>query len=141
MGGQQALVFCAYSVHNIVGCVVICPVCDVPFHYTERNDLPRTFYSALTHYNMPFEDALVSVSPYHLCMAGRLPRIPYGFFHCDNDKAVNIDKHSVKMVERLKQQGYDVTYHVVHGKEHCDLDEKAQSLYDTMLINFGLNAL
>ncbi len=141
MGGQQALVFCAYSAHNIVGCVVNCPVCDVPFHYTERKDLPSTFYSALAHYNMLFEDALKSISPYHLCKEGKLPRIPYCFFHCDNDQAVNIDNHSVKTVEYLKQQGYDIEYHVVHGKGHCELDKDAQMLYDAQLTDLALNSI
>ena len=47
MGGQSALVYCAYSKRTPVACVANCPVCDTVFHFTERPDLPRTLYSAV----------------------------------------------------------------------------------------------
>ena len=44
MGGMSSLVYAHYSKHRIVACVSNCPVCDLPYHLTERVDLPRIPY-------------------------------------------------------------------------------------------------
>lgn len=49
MGGLSALVFSARSARPVAGCAANCPVCDLPYHYTERPDLPRTILSAFWH--------------------------------------------------------------------------------------------
>jgi len=46
MGGQCALVYTRYAKRTPKACFANCPVCDMPFHFTERPDLPRTIYSA-----------------------------------------------------------------------------------------------
>ena len=46
MGGQQALVYMLYAKRTPIACAVNCAVCDMPYHYTERPDLPRSMYSA-----------------------------------------------------------------------------------------------
>ena len=134
MGGQEALIFCLYSSRDVVSCVVNCPVCDMEYHITEREDLPRTMLAAFGGAE-DFDAELRSRSPYHV--ADRLPKIPYTVFHCEEDRAVNIDDHSVKLVERMRALGHDVTFIRVPGRGHCDLDGKAEKQYfDAVLSSF-----
>lgn len=119
MGGQSALVYTVYAKHTPVACVANCPVCDVVFHFTEREDLPRTLYSSLFNETGTLEDALKSISPLHLI--DKMPKVKYHIFHCNRDKAVNIDAHSEKFVLELQQRNYDITYDIADGRGHCDL--------------------
>ena len=66
MGGLSALVYTTYAKRTPVACVANCPVCDLPYHFTERPDLPRTLYSAFATYEGTMEDALRSASPLQL---------------------------------------------------------------------------
>lgn len=127
MGGQAALVYCAYSARTPAACAVNCPVCDVPFHYTERDDLPRTMYSALSGYNGTLDEALRSISPLHL--TDRMPNIPYKIFHCLDDKAVDVARHSDAFVAAMKKAGRDVTYHTVPACGHCDIGYEMKKLF------------
>lgn len=127
MGGQSALVFTVYSRHRIVSCAVNCPVCDLPFHFTERPDLPRTLYSSLFWENCSLQEALESRSPIHL--ADRFPRIPYCFFHCTADRSVNKALHSDKLVPVLRAAGHQVVYIAVPDKGHCQLTPEAAEAY------------
>ena len=126
-GGQSALVYTRYAKRTPVACVANCPVCDMPYHFTERKDLPRTLYSAFGTYDMPLDEALRSVSPLHL--ACEMPDIDYHIFHCDCDKAVNIEKHSMRFVAAMKDRRR-ITFRVVHERGHCDLDEEAAAEFD-----------
>ena len=38
MGGLSALVYMVYAKRTPVACVANCPVCDLPYHFTERPD-------------------------------------------------------------------------------------------------------
>ena len=119
MGGQSALVYCVYSRRTPKACVVDCPVCDAVYHFTERKDLPRTFYSALFAENCSFDEALRSISPLHL--ADKLPKIPYHILHCETDTLVSPEEHSKKFAEALAQKGHSVTLDILGGRGHCDL--------------------
>ena len=46
MGGLCALAWPRYARHRVVAVAANCPVCDLPFHYGERPDLPRTLRAA-----------------------------------------------------------------------------------------------
>lgn len=127
MGGQCAITYMAYTKRTPVACVANCPVCDVAYHYTERVDLPRTLYSALYGTNGTLEDGLKSLSPVHLIK--KLPRAKYHIFHCDTDDAVNIEKHSNLFVEKMKKECFDITYDIVKGRGHCDLDYDSKLKY------------
>lgn len=133
MGGLSSIVYANYSSHTPAGVVSNCPVCDLPFHYGERPDLPRTIYSAFGHYECGFEDAVKSASPYHLI--GNLPKIPYRLFHCTGDKHVNIDKHSRKFVCAMKENGYDAELTVIEGRTHGDLGESGFAEYVQEIFN------
>ena len=137
MGGQSALVYTAYAKRTPAACVTNCPVCDLPFHFTERPDLPRTLYSAFGTYEGTMEEALRSASPLHL-----IPRMPlsteYCIFHCEQDLAVNKQKHSDRFVEAMSA-AHSVTYHAVPDRGHCDLDEISRQLYYDTITQAVLN--
>ena len=123
MGGLSALVYTAYAKITPVACVANCPVCDLPYHYTERDDLPRTLYSAFSTYEGSMDEALRSASPLHL--VEKMPDIPYVIYHCTADKAVNIEKHSTAFVDAMKMANKNVEFIKVEDRGHCDLSAEA----------------
>lgn len=126
MGGLCALVYTAYAKITPVACVANCPVCDLPYHFTERDDLPRTLYSAFANFDGTMDEALRSCSPLHLtdCM----PNIPYIVFHCCNDEAVNLEKHSVPFTEAMKKD-HNIELIKIPLRGHCDLSATARVQY------------
>lgn len=131
MGGLCAVVYTRYARRTPIGCVVNCPVCDLPHHFTEREDLPRTLYSAFGNYeNMTLEEAMKTSSPVHL--ANAMPYISYSIFHCENDKTVNIKAHSYKLIQAMAD--YNITFYEVKGRDHCDLTEEMQQKYTESIL-------
>lgn len=123
MGGLASLVFTHYTKRTPVRCATNCGVCDLPYHYTERADLPKTLYCAFAHYDCTLEEALLRTSPLHLVET--MPHIPYYIAHCDEDGAVNKQKHSDRMVQALRETGHNVVaYDEVPGKGHCQLEDE-----------------
>lgn len=136
MGGLSALVYTAYAKRTPSSCVASCPVCDLPYHFTERVDLPRTIYTAFASYEGTLDDALRSASPLHL--VDKMPMsTDYTVFHCEKDEAVNIDKHSNRFVEKMKAE-HNITYYTVPERGHCDLGEEMDALYDDLLLKRAL---
>ncbi len=134
MGGLAALVYARYASRTPEACVVNCPVCDLPYHYTERPDLPRTLYAAFGNAGtVTLEEALRAASPLHLAEKGEMPAIPYTVFHCTADRAVNKKKHSDRFVAALRRTA-PVTYVPVEGRDHCDLDERALEAYHRAIL-------
>lgn len=127
MGGQSALVYAKYAKRTPIACVANCPVCDVPYHFTERPDLPRTFYSAYFHEQGKMENVLQKVSPLH--MVKQMPKVKYHIFHCGADEAVNIDSHSRKFVRAMQESGQDISFDIVPGRGHGDLTEEMWEKY------------
>ena len=123
MGGMSALVYTRYASRTPVCCVASCPVCDLPSHFTERPDLPRTLYSAFWHEEGDADEALRGASPLHL--VPEMPRVDYHIFHCDRDMDVNIHIHSEAFVEAMRDAGHSISYTVVEGRAHCDLTPEA----------------
>jgi len=129
MGGQQALVYARYAARVPVGCVVNCPVCDLPYHYTERPDLPRTLLSAFGAVEADtLEQAMEKASPLHLAVNGEMPDIRYVLFHCEKDEAVNKQKHSDRFAEDMS--GRRLEYYAVPDRGHCDLPDEMRALYE-----------
>ena len=125
MGGLCALTYCAYARITPVASVTNCPVCDLPYHFTERPDLPRTLYSAFFEYDGTMEEALRSASPVHLAAAGKMPKIPYTILYCEEDTAVDLAKHSEAFVEAMRPYR-EVRLIDVPLRGHCDLSPRAQ---------------
>lgn len=132
MGGLSALVYCRYAKITPCACVADCPVCDLPFHFSERDDLPRTLYSAFGCYTESLTDALKSSSPLHL--VDTMPHIPYTIFHCTGDKMVDFELHSKRFVDAMKPT-HDITFHIVPFRGHCDLSASAKVEYNNTIIN------
>lgn len=126
MGGLASLVYMLRAKRTPVACVANCPVCDLPFHYTERPDLPRTLYSAYWHETGDMDAALRRHSPLHL--VDQLPQADYYLFHCDCDQAVSKTLHTDKLVDAM-QGRFNVTYHVVPDRGHCDLTPPMRELF------------
>lgn len=132
MGGLSALVYTACAKRTPAACVANCPVCDLPYHFTERPDLPRTLYSAFGMYEGTMENALRSASPLHL-----VAHMPLGsnyyIFHCEEDQKVNKQKHSDRFVREMRLK-HKVEYYNVPGQGHCDLtEEMLEKYYDCIL--------
>ena len=128
MGGQQALVYARYAKRTPARCVVNCPVCDLPYHYTERPDLPRTLYSAFGNTEEEtLEAAMEKASPLHLAQKGEMPSIKYVVFHCEKDEAVNKQMHSDRFVQAM---GEGVEFYAVPDRGHCDLTDEMRALYE-----------
>ena len=132
MGGQSALVYMVYASRTPAACVANCPVCDLPFHFTERPDLPRTLYSAFGTYERTLNEALESASPYHL--TPKMPDAAYYIFHCEADGAVNKQKHSDRFVEKMKAD-HRITYYAVPDRGHCDLTPEMRQKYNEAIIS------
>lgn len=127
MGGLCALVYTAQSKRTPAACVANCPVCDLPYHYTERPDLPRTLYSAFGQYEGTLKEALESASPLHL--VDKMPTSSYYYvFHCEKDEAVNKQLHSDRFVEKMEAD-HKVSYFAVPDRGHCDLGEEMGNKY------------
>ena len=127
MGGLAAIVYTRYAKRTPCGCAALSPVCDLPFHFTEREDIPRTIYGAFIGYNCSFEEALESASPVHLCRD--LPDIPYFIFHGTADKEVRKDKHSDIFVAKMRELSRNVTYFEMPDIGHCDMTGEAKEKY------------
>ena len=123
MGGLSALVYCVYAKITPCACIANCPVCDLPYHFTERPDLPRTLYSAFGEYEEDLQSALRSCSPLHL--VEKMPDIDYTVFHCTGDKSVNLEEHSARFVEAMKAN-HNIRFCIVPLRGHCDLSAEAK---------------
>lgn len=122
MGGLGALVYMRYAQITPAACVANCPVCDLVYHFTEREDLPRTLYSAYANDAGSLDEALRAHSPLHL--ADQMPPARYTVFHCCMDEAVNKQMHSDRFVEAMRKD-HDITYIQVPLRGHCDLSPQA----------------
>lgn len=132
MGGLSALVYTAHAKRTLMACVANCPVCDLPYHYTERPDLPRTLYSAFPNYEGTMDAAMRETSPLHLAREGKMPDVKYTVFHCTADNAVNKDMHSERFLAAMTKR--DVTYHIVPGRGHCDLTPEMWEKYRAAVV-------
>lgn len=136
MGGQCALIYTRYASRTPDACAANCPVCDLPYHATERPDLPRTMFAAFGHYDCGVEEALRMHSPLH--QAERMPRIPYFIVHGAADQAVNKQSHSDRFVDQMRACGHAVEYLEVEGMQHCDLGSfpEAEKAYHRFIVQF-----
>jgi dipeptidyl aminopeptidase/acylaminoacyl peptidase len=129
MGGQCALIYTAYAKVTPTAAALNCPVCDMPYHYTERPDLPRTMHSAFGGGEDSLSETIEAASPLHLAQKAGLPKIKYLVIHCEADTAVNKERHSDRLTAEMRNHGYDVTYITLPGKNHCDLTPEAYAKY------------
>jgi len=134
MGGLGALVYCRRAKRTPAACAAISPVCDLPYHYTERPDLPRTLYLAYSHYDMTLDAALEMTSPLHL--VPEMPDIPYALFCGTADNEVAPAAHSDKFVTAMKQRGIEVEYLTMPEMGHCGLTKEGEDRYYEFVSSF-----
>ena len=134
MGGLGALVYCVKSRHKVTACAANCPVCDLPYHYTERDDTARTLYNSFSHYDMSLDDALKATSPIHL--VDSMPDIPYAVFAATDDCEVNKQIHSDRFVPAMRAAGHRVEYIEMDGRGHCDLSPEAVQKWHEFITSF-----
>jgi len=116
MGGFAALLYPIVGRHNVVAVAANCPATDLPFHYTERPDLPRTLHHAFGSYS-DISEALIAHSPQH--QAHRLPDVPYLVIQGDQDTLVDKARHSDTLVPKMRELGLTVDYREQRGMGHC----------------------
>ena len=107
MGGHAALLYSMKSRHRVAACMALWPVCDLPFHYTERPDLPRTMHHAFGSYE-DVSAKLEQHSPLH--QVKDMPDIPYLIVHGDKDTSVKKAAHSDPMVAAMRQRQLRLEY-------------------------------
>jgi len=116
MGGHAALLYSLKSRHRVTACMAVSPVCDLPFHYTERPDLPRTMHHAFDSYDN-IDAVLREHSPLH--QIDQMPDIPYLVIHGAKDQAVKKSAHSDLFVAALRRRNLNVEYIECPIMNHC----------------------
>lgn len=107
MGGHASLLYSIKSRHRVAACMALYPVCDLPFHYGERSDLPRTMHHAFGNYE-DISKALCENSP--LDQVDAMPDIPYLLIHGEKDQAVAKAAHSDALVSAMRRRQLQVEY-------------------------------
>lgn len=119
MGATGALLYARYAKRTPTACAANGPACDAMDIYKAHPDFTRTLLCAVAHYPCSFADAMASISP--LRQLEHMPDIPYYIVHTGLDDVIPREKHSDLMAAGLRERGFDVTYHVVPDRGHCEL--------------------
>ena len=117
MGGLGSLIYTRYAKRSVSACLANCPVCDLKFHFNEREDLPQTIRNAFLGYPESLDTLLSEHSP--LDQVADLPDIPYRIIHGEKDPAVSKQQHSDKMVAAMRKHKFNVDYIEVPSMGHC----------------------
>lgn len=107
MDGLGARIYNKYTRLIPIACAVNCPVCDLPYHFTKRDDIPRNIYDVFGSYECEIDGAMLLHSSIHNVID--LPRISYFVVNDDEDTAVNKGTHSDRLVILMKENSHDVT--------------------------------
>ena len=132
MGGLGGLVYSLRSRHTPIACATISPVCDLVYHFDEREDTARSIYSALGGYDIPLMEAVKENSPIHQVQS--MPKIPYMIFSGTADDEVDCNAHSVAFVNKMKELGHDIELMLIPGKPHCDIGGEGVEKYKEFLV-------
>ncbi len=140
MGGQGAIVYMARAKRTPEICIANCPNCDAVNGLKNKQNIPRTLYSAFYHEDGDILDIIKKYSPIHII--DELPKsAEYHLFHGDNDAEVNYTAHSKRLYEKMKEQGFDITFTICKGRDHAkviiDSDIPAKKY---ILKRFGIKA-
>ncbi len=130
MGGQGALIYALRSKYTPIGVSAVCPVCDLVYHSTEREDTLRTIYCAYP--TDDFEGAMKKSSPLH--QAENMPKIPYFLVATLEDNEVDYRMHANPFMQKMTELGHDVRYIAVPGRGHCDMSEESVIKYKEFIM-------
>lgn len=132
MGGLGALICVVSTRHKVVACASACPCCDVPDRFDCHPDFPRTLYCAVAHLDMPFTEALKTISPMH--RINDMPDIPYYIVNCCADE-IFPEAQTDLYVETLKARGLDVTYAKLPGQLHGYIPDDDRAKFNEFIIS------
>ena len=121
MGGLGSLMYAIEGKHKIKAVVSACPVVDAVYSMTVHPEFPRTLISAVASYDMPFEEALKSVSPFY--RVREMPDVKYYITSDGGDEIIPVEQID-KMVSEMKNLGMDVTYRPQPGLGHGGFTSK-----------------
>ncbi|MBE6730600.1 MAG: hypothetical protein E7564_02800 [Ruminococcaceae bacterium] len=115
MGGLGSLMYAIEGKHKISAVAAACPVVDALYSMKVHPEFPRALISAVASYDMPFEEALKSVSPSY--RVKELPLLKYYICSDGEDEVIPVEQIE-SMVSNMKSLGLDVTYRPQPGLGH-----------------------
>ena len=121
MGGQEAIIYPMYAGRPVAAVMANSPVCDLKYHLTERDDLPRTILSAFIVHSEGFDRGVESRSPIH-CI-DRLKDIPYLIISGGMDDQVNQDIHARRLVALMRERCMRVVHCESPTMRHWAIDD------------------
>ena len=134
MGGQAALIYSMDSRHKIDACVAHCPCYNVVECFSSHEAFPRTFLSAVNAYDMPLEEALLTISPEQ--RTADLPKIPY-FVTADELDEVFPVKGIERFVSGMKDSGYNVTYMRLADQKHGGISQEDRDVMNAFVLKYS----
>ena len=115
MGGLGSLNFASNTRHKLVGCAAACPVVDTVFSMEVHQHFPRSLICAVASLDMPFEDALKTISPME--NVEKLPLIKY--YICSDGADELIPEEQIEAyINKMGDRGLDVIYKAQPGLVH-----------------------
>ena len=132
MGGLGALTYTAKTRHKITACAAACPCYDL---YSAYKHFPRTIIAALAACDMPFDEAMKSVSP--LYRLNDMPKIPY-FIVCDEADEYFDAEGMADYVEKLRETTKSsVIYHSLPGVGHGGFTPEVRQAFGDFVVEHG----
>ena len=134
MGGQAALIYSMDSRHKIDACVAHCPCYNVVECFSSHEAFPRTFLSAVNAYDMPLEEALLTISPEQ--RTADLPKIPYLVTADELDEVFPV-KGVERFVGGMKDAGHSVTYLRLADQKHGGISQADRETMNAFVIKYS----
>lgn len=139
MGGTGALMYTALGKHRAAACAANGPVCDLTRLHEDFHDGVCSVYRAVAHYEMPYGEAVKSISP--LYRTDDMPWIPYFIAHTGGDTIVPIEKNSEPFVAKMRALGHVLEYIAVPDQAHCDIGPEAQARFENFVFGHALGEI
>lgn len=134
MGGQAALIYSMDSRHKIDACVAHCPCYNVVECFSSHEAFPRTFLSAVNAYDMPLEEALLTISPEQ--RMADLPKIPYLVTADELDEVFPV-KGVERFVGGMKDAGHSVTYLRLADQKHGGISQADRDVMNAFVLKYS----
>lgn len=136
MGGLGSLLFAMDSKYGVDACVAHCPCCNTVDCFHSGKEMPRTYISAICAYDMPFSEALKTISPEH--RIPDMPDIPYLIYGDEVDELFPIDD-TIRFVEKMKQANLNVRYKTLENQPHGGCGAEDRMLMDSFIFHIILS--
>lgn len=134
MGGLGALIYAADTRHRVTAIASVCPCLDVPAAYDCLPSFPMTFYRAVAEYDIPFTDALRSLSPVH--RLADIPVVPV-LLICDGADELFPRAECERYAGLLRAHGCPVDYRLVEDGGHGAVPADVRAVFDGFVIRYA----